>query len=209
MKALYTIGIDEAGRGALAGPVVVAAVAVPKVFNHRRKHLPRLRDSKKLSSSQRDIWHDHLRYHPLALTHTSRVYQKRIDEENIAKSCNKAASVALQKILDKLELERDSVEILLDGNLYLADKDHLDLEYKTVVRGDEKIVSIKMASIVAKVTRDKYMDKLHDRYPEYDFLSHKGYGTSEHFKALKKHGISDIHRLTYLKGYPNLKPAKS
>ena len=208
MEPLYTIGIDEAGRGALAGPVVVAAVAVPKAFNYRSKDLPKLKDSKQLSSTRRDIWHDYLKSHPLVLCHTSRVYQKRIDEDNIAKSCNKAASAALQKILEKLELEEESLRILLDGNLYLVDERHSDLNTQTIIRGDEKIPSIKMASVIAKVTRDRYMEKLHDRYPEYDFLEHKGYGTQKHLKALKKHGILDIHRLTYLRRYPNLKPAK-
>ena len=208
MRSLYTIGIDEAGRGALAGPVVVAAVAVPKGFNHRIKSLPKLKDSKQLSYTAREKWHAYLKDNPLVFVSTARIYQKRIDKDNVSSSANVAASRALQRVLDELRLKEDAVDILLDGNLYLGEKRHANLKTKTIIKGDEKIVSIKLASIVAKVTRDKYMEKLHYRYPEYNLKQHKGYGTKEHFKALRKHGISPIHRLTYLKRYPNLKLVK-
>ena len=206
MKPLYTIGIDEAGRGALAGPVVVAAVAIPEAFTHRVKHLPTLKDSKKLSYRSREVWHQYIKEYPLVFSQSARIYQRRIDRTNINKSANLAASRALQKLLDKLDLDQDSIRIMLDGNLYPSL--HLDLPYKVIVRGDEKIVSIKMASIVAKVVRDRYMETIHNRYPQYDFAKHKGYGTQEHIEALREHGISDVHRLTYLKGYPNLKLIK-
>ena len=93
--------------------------------------------------------------------------------------------------------------------MYLGSATHRCIKASTLIRGDERIVAIKLASIVAKVTRDRYMRKLALRYPEYGFEVHKGYGTRRHFRALKKFGISEVHRLTYLTGYPNLKPKRN
>ncbi|MDZ4231497.1 MAG: ribonuclease HII [Patescibacteria group bacterium] len=206
---MYSIGIDEAGRGALAGPVVVAAVAIPRSFKPHHRSLPKLKDSKALSPIQRDAWYGHLMGHPLVYVSTARVYPSRIDGINIACAANLAASRAYERLARKLDLKEGSLEVLLDGSLYLGDPGHAGVESKTIIRGDQYRVCIKLASVVAKVTRDRYMVRLHQRYPKYNLRSHKGYGTQEHFRALKRHGISDIHRLTYLEGYPNLKPTKS
>lgn len=201
----HHIGIDEAGRGALAGPVVVAAVAIPRGFKSHISGLPRLKDSKKLSASQRELWYAYLRKAKGVYLHAARVYQKQIDKRNIARSANLAASRALEGVILDMGSTPKRHKILLDGGLYLGSPKHRALKTSTIIKGDEKIVAIKLASIVAKVTRDRYMLKLDQRYREYDFATHKGYGTSEHFRALKKHGISNVHRLTYLGGYPNLK----
>ncbi|MFH1694578.1 MAG: ribonuclease HII [Patescibacteria group bacterium] len=201
---MYTIGIDEAGRGALAGPVVVGAVAVPYGFNLRIKHLPKLKDSKALSSRQREVWYQYIQENPLIFSTSARIYQKKIDKINITQSANIAASYAFEGLLNKLKFSK-LPKILLDGSLYLGSKDHKVIPSKTIVRGDEKINSIKLASIVAKVTRDRYLEKLDRRYPEYRFGSHKGYGTKAHFLAIKKYGVLDVHRLTYLKPRTKIK----
>jgi len=207
---MYTIGIDEAGRGALAGPVVVAAVAVPKFFKSKQKDLPLLKDSKNMSAPHRELWYEYLKGHPLVYISASRVYQGPIDDTNIAKAANIAASRAYGRLARALDLlDNTSLNVLLDGGLYLGQTRHINVESKTIIRGDQARVSIKLASIVAKVRRDRYMVRLHERYPEYNLKSHKGYGTKEHFRALERHGIADIHRLTYLGGYPNLKPARN
>lgn len=206
---MHVIGIDEAGRGALAGPVVVAAVAIPQGFKYRIKGLPKLRDSKQLSANQRELWYQYLEGTNKVYFHASRIYQKQIDKRNIARSANLAASRAAERVAVDMRKGLSSFKILIDGGLYLGDKRHKGIKASTLIRGDQRIVAIKLASIVAKVTRDKYMRKLDLRYPQYGFKIHKGYGTKGHFKALRKHGISEVHRLTYLTGYPNLKPKRN
>ncbi len=206
---MHTIGIDEAGRGALAGPVVVAAVAIPKGFKYRVKRLPKLKDSKQLSVHQRELWYRYIKDADKAFFHVSRVYQGQIDKKNIARSANLAASRAAEGVALDMGKRLGTYKILIDGGLYLGDKSHRGIKASTLIRGDQRIVAIKLASIVAKVTRDRYMKKLHLRYPEYGFGVHKGYGTAGHFKALRKYGISEVHRLTYLNGYPNLKPKRN
>ncbi len=206
---MYTIGIDEAGRGALAGPVVVAAVAIPKGFKYQSQGLPKLRDSKKLSSAQRELWYQYLLGARGVFFCSCRVYQNQIDKNNITRSANLAASRVVEKLAGDMGRSLKSLKILLDGGLYLGKEKHSGIKTSTLIRGDERIVAIKLASIVAKVTRDRYMRKLHLRYMEYGFETHKGYGTKRHFRALKKFGISEVHRLTYLTGYPNLKPKRN
>ena len=206
---MYLIGIDEAGRGALAGLVVVVAVAIPKGFKYHIKGLPKLKDSKQLSSSQRESWYRYIFNTKGVFAHASRAYQGQIDQKNISRSANLAASRAAEGVVSGMGKKLKSFKILLDGGLYLGSAMHRDIKASTLIRGDERIVTIKLASIVAKVTRDRYMRKLHRRYPEYGFETHKGYGTKRHFRALKKYGIAEVHRLTYLIGYPNLKPKRN
>ena len=193
---MHTIGIDEAGRGALAGPVVVAALALSPNFKLKTTGLPRLRDSKGLSRPQREVWAQYLGGHPEVHFATARVYQGGIDRINVAKASNLAASRALQRLLR--ELDETNHRILLDGSLYLSFEEHRGLGAQTIIKGDEKRTAIKLASIIAKVTRDRYLDSLAMRYPGYGFDAHKGYGTYEHYKAIEKYGILKIHRLTYL-----------
>lgn len=194
---MYILGIDEAGRGALAGPVVVGVVAIPKGFSPKSAALPPLRDSKKLSARQRNIWFNYIKTHPDIFYASARVYQVSIDKNNIATSANVAASRALNSILGHHVFTVNS--ILLDGSLYLDSPAHSALHARTIVRGDQKFICIKLASIVAKVTRDGYMVRLHKKYPVYEFGRHKGYGTEIHRNMIQEYGPSDPHRLTYLK----------
>ena len=194
---MYTIGIDEAGRGALAGPVVVSVVALPKNLKLPRGGMPPLRDSKRLSRNYRKEWLNYIKSNPDIFYASARVYQGPIDRKNIAKAANIAASRALDRLLE--ELPRKNYSVLLDGSLFLASRNHRDIGARTIIRGDEKYASIKLASIVAKVTRDEYMIRLHKKYPDYEFPRHKGYGTKLHKLRIKKHGICDAHRLTFIK----------
>lgn len=193
---MYTVGIDEAGRGSLAGPVVVAAVAIPYGFYPKDKTLPPLRDSKQLSPKQRDEWFLYIKSEPNIFFSSGRVYQSRIDAQNIAWAANLAASRALDGVM--VNLKQKKFRVILDGSLFLGSKDHAHLKPRTIIRGDEKFVSIKLASIVAKETRDAYMRRLHKKFPEYEFEEHKGYGTKLHKARIKKYGPSHFHRLTYL-----------
>jgi len=196
---MYTVGIDEAGRGALAGPVVVAVVAIPSSFTSRVRTLPRLRDSKKLSPIQRNVWFDYIKNtHDIFYT-SARVYPGPIDRKNISVSANIAASRALDRMFERFGIHPRL--IMLDGSLYLHSTSHSDLNAKTIIRGDEKFVSIKLASIVAKVTRDTYMIRLNKKFPAYEFPRHKGYGTELHRSLINTHGPSSAHRLTYLKNW--------
>ncbi|MEX2032956.1 MAG: ribonuclease HII [Candidatus Colwellbacteria bacterium] len=199
---MYIIGIDEAGRGALAGPVVVAAVSIPKGFYPRNASLPKLKDSKKLSPIQRAAWFGFIKSHPQITYFTARIYPRKIEKINIARCANLAALRCYEKITGSIN--GTGVRVLLDGGLYLRSKVTQPHFAKTVIRGDEKLTVIKLASIVAKVTRDRYMVKLNQKYPHYDFHSHKGYGTVTHRKLLRRFGPAEVHRLTYIKKYRKL-----
>ncbi len=196
---MYTIGIDEAGRGALAGPISVGVVLIPKGFYPRLSSLPKLRDSKKLSAKQRALWFNYIKNDKRIVYATARVYPRTIERINISNSANLAASRAFERLIKNSHINLRNVNIFLDGGLYLGLKIHKRLNTKTVIRGDEKIVAVKLASIAAKVTRDDYMIKLQKKYPMYSLARHKGYGTSLHFNSIGKYGPKKIHRLTYLK----------
>ncbi|HEY4498080.1 MAG TPA: ribonuclease HII [Candidatus Paceibacterota bacterium] len=201
------IGIDEAGRGALAGPVVVAALVIPPRFYPKASYLPRLRDSKKLSPRQRSVWFQYIKEHPDISYATARVYQRKIEAKNIRRAADMASTQSLQRLLRFTAIAPHDCFVYLDGGLSILDEpllDELGPRIKTVIRGDEKLVAIKLASIVAKVTRDNYMLKLHQRYPNYALNLHKGYGTALHQRRIKRLGPARIHRLTYLKGLVSL-----
>lgn len=196
----YLIGIDEVGRGPLAGPVVVAAVAIPSQFRVSRFSLRVLRDSKKLSEKQREAWFEYFRTESRILYAIARVYPKTIDRINISEAANRAAFFAYQRLVrdnPKLHVSR---EILLDGGLYLKNREESFQTYnaKTIIKGDEKHLPIMIASIIAKVTRDRYMDRLAKCYSGYGFEDHKGYGTKAHYRALRKLGPSPAHRRSFL-----------
>lgn len=200
MKLKYIIGIDEVGRGPLAGPVTVAAVSVPRGSSFKIHDL-RLRDSKKLSARQREIWFDYIKKNKKIFYAIANVSPKIIDKINISQAANLAATRALKKLLMKQKLPRNKIKIFLDGGLKIKEPLSTFYNPRTIIKGDEKIPAIAMASIVAKVTRDKKMARLHKKYPRYGFDKHKGYGTKKHIKALKKHGLSDIHRQTFSKKF--------
>ncbi len=206
-KKSYIIGIDEVGRGPLAGPVVVCALAMPANLSlrgggRRSNLLPPLKDSKKLSKLQREAWYQWIKNHHEISYAVSRVYPRGIERLNISQAANLAATRAAQKVISHWPLAT-SAKIFLDGGLYFHSlvASGYPLVAKTVIKGDEKIPAISLASIVAKVIRDRFMDKLHKKYPEYGFDRHKGYGTAAHLAALKKFGRTVAHRTTFLKNF--------
>jgi ribonuclease HII len=199
-RSKFLIGIDEVGRGALAGPVLVAAVVIPaKLKTKNLKLKTPLRDSKKITSRQREIWFRYITKE-LALPHAvAMVSPIVIDKINISQAANLAASCAFIKLITNYKLSITKCKILLDGGLHLnkLKTKNSKLKTKTIIRGDEKISVISLASIVAKITRDKLMKKLHKKYPQYDFIHNVGYGTKKHIKAIHKFGLSSIHRKSF------------
>ena len=173
-------GVDEAGRGPLAGPVVSAAVILRQV-----KFKNRIDDSKVLSASQREKAYSEIR--KKAWVAIGIVGEKIIDQINILE----ATILSMRRAISFLSPQPDFV--LVDGNMSL----NLNIPYESIVRGDAQSLSIACASIIAKVTRDRIMSIYHRKYPEYGFLEHKGYGTKSHFEALKRIGPSPIHRMSF------------
>jgi ribonuclease HII len=186
------VGIDEAGRGPLAGPVSVGAVKIGKNFN--QKFFKGIKDSKKLTEDERELWFGLLleakRRGDLDFC-VSLVSEGVIDKHGIAY----AIRLGIKRCLVRLEVEEKD-QIFLDGGIKAPEK---FTHQTTVVKGDEKIPIISLASICAKVVRDRRMVKVGKNYPEYGFDVHKGYGTEAHRNAIKKHGPKDIHRKSFLK----------
>lgn len=176
-------GTDEAGRGPLAGPVYAAAVILPE-----RLLIPGLNDSKKLSEKRREELFDVITKKALAYS-IAAVDEKRIDEINILNASLEAMNIAV----GALDIKPDFV--LVDGNTTRG----LCFPCEAVVKGDAKSASIAAASILAKVSRDRYMMKMAEEYPQYGFEKHKGYGTKAHSEAILKYGPCPIHRRSFLK----------
>jgi ribonuclease HII len=174
-------GLDEVGRGCLAGPVVAAAVVLSPDI-----HLSGVRDSKVLSSKQREVLNRAIREKALAVS-VAQVESAEIDRINILKASLKAMAQAV----DNLDLRPRA--LLVDGNQSIP---HI-LPQKTLVKGDQRSLSVAAASIVAKVFRDSLMEEMHRNYPHYNFAGNKGYATSEHRKAIKLYGCCPIHRKTF------------
>ncbi len=185
-------GIDEAGRGPLAGPVAVGVVSIPAVFN--KKFFKSIRDSKQLTPEERELWFS------LAMEakkkgeldfHVALVSERVIDRHGISY----ALRLGIKRSLLALGLTEDS-QIFLDGALKAPAKFKHQL---TVIKGDEKIPVISLASICAKVIRDRRMVRMAKKFPQFNFESNKGYGTLIHREALLKYGSTDIHRRSFLK----------
>jgi len=190
------IGIDEAGRGPLAGPVTVGVALTFREIKFPQDK--KFADSKKLSQKQREEWFDFIKNHPQIYFASASVSAKVIDKIGISK----ATHTAISRALKKLKNIRHSVFDIINAELMLDGLLHAPSEYKnqkTVIKGDEKIPVIALASIVAKVTRDRKMVRMAKRYPEYGFEIHKGYGTKSHYEKIKRHKISAEHRKTFLK----------
>lgn len=187
----FVIGIDEVGRGPIAGPVAVCAF----LWKDRETLPPYgIKDSKKLSPQKREEWFRQVQIwkRESRVTYAvSFVSAQTIDRIGITKSITRA----LVESLKKLEIEPENVEVLLDGGLRAPHNFPLQ---KTIIRGDEKEPVIALASIVAKVLRDKMMERFAMKYPLYGFEEHKGYGTHTHYRAIKKHGMSPLHRVSFL-----------
>ena len=181
-KFKYEAGIDEAGRGSLAGPVTAAAVILGKDLRNKD-----LNDSKKLSPKKRLELKKYIEKNALAYS-VAFVNSSQIDKNNILKSTFKAMHMSL----NGLDIEPDF--ILVDGNLF---KPYKDLEYKCIIKGDQKYQNIAAASILAKTYRDEYMTNLHLKFPEYDWIKNKGYGTKYHLNMITKFGRTRYHRKSF------------
>lgn len=176
-------GVDEAGRGPLAGPVCAAAVILPQGID-----LPKLNDSKKLTEKQRDALYDVVVEHAITYGIAFATVEE-IEEHNILG----ATFLAMRRAVEQLHVV--PALALVDGNRDPG----LGIPTETIVKGDGKCADIAAASILAKVTRDCYMLKMAELYPQYGFESHKGYGTKAHYAALREYGPSPIHRPSFLK----------
>lgn len=175
-------GCDEAGRGALAGPVVAAAVILPKRYRNEI-----LNDSKQLSAQLREKLRIEICEKALSWN-VAMVDNNEIDHINILRATYKAMHLAIDGLSRKPEF------LLVDGNYFIPFK---DIPFKTIVEGDGKFMSIAAASILAKTYRDEYMIKLHDEYPQYGWKNNKGYPTPEHKEAIDKYGVTPYHRKTF------------
>ena len=180
-------GIDEAGRGPLAGPVVVGAVVMKP-----DSKLEWVNDSKKVTEKRREILYDRIIEESLAWG-VGIVSWDEIDDLNILNATKKGLTIALKQVVDKLQAKPDIV--LVDA---LREIDTLGIPYQSIIKGDATCYSIACSSIIAKVTRDRIMREYDDAFPEYGFAKHKGYGTKEHIEAIKKFGPCLIHRKSFI-----------
>jgi ribonuclease HII len=178
-------GVDEAGRGALAGPVVAAAVILPKGARNFG-----LKDSKKLSPARREALFEEIKKAAVSIG-IGIVEAEEIDRVNILRATLKAMDMAVSLLKPPPDY------ILVDGNQTIKS----DIPQEAIVKGDDRSISIAAASIMAKVTRDRIMTSLHERYPGYNFHIHKGYGTKGHRDAIKRCGLSPVHRKSFTSGH--------
>ena len=182
----FIVGIDEAGRGPLAGPVCIGAVGVKiKSKKSNLKNLDGIKDSKKLSPRKREEWRKIIKKN--LETHYVFISHKIIDKIGISQSLK----LGVQKVLEKFSLKPDFV--LMDGSL----KAPKEYKQETIIKGDEKIPLISAASVIAKTARDRKMLVLHKKFPRYGLDKHKGYGTKKHYKKISKYGLCEVHRKTF------------
>ncbi|MDE5984791.1 MAG: ribonuclease HII [Eubacterium sp.] len=178
-------GVDEAGRGPLAGPVYAAAVILPK------GHIVEgVNDSKKISEKKRDMLFDKIIDECICFN-VGIATESEVDKINILQ----ATFLAMRRAVDGLSVKPDMA--LIDGNKRLG----LDIAEQEIIKGDAKSANIAAASIIAKVSRDRYMLEMAEKYPQYQFEKHKGYGTKLHYEMIEKYGVSPIHRKTFLKKF--------
>ena len=186
-KGFKTIcGIDEAGRGPLAGPVVVASVIMPA-----NSMIEGVNDSKKISEKKREKIYDQILEEAVSYG-IAIIGQDEIDEMNILNATKKGLTVSLQELTEKPDL------IVVDA---LSGIDTMGIPYESIIKGDAKCYSIAAASILAKVTRDRIMREWDSVYPQYGFSGHKGYGTAKHIAAIKENGLCPIHRRSFTKNF--------
>lgn len=182
----FICGIDEAGRGPLAGPVVVASVIMPA-----DSMIEGVNDSKKISEKKREELYEKIIKEAISYG-VAIIRQDEIDEVNILNATKKGLTISLQELTQKPDL------ILVDALNHI---DTLGIPYDSIIKGDAKCYSIAAASIIAKVTRDRIMREWDKIYPEYGFEKHKGYGTASHIKAIREFGLCPIHRKTFTKHF--------
>lgn len=182
----YIAGIDEAGRGPLAGPVVVASVILEP-----DSMIEGVNDSKKISENKREKLYEIITQQAISYG-VGIVYQDEIDEINILQATKKGLTMAIKQMEIKPNI------IMVDA---LNEIDTLGIPYKSIIKGDAKCYSISAASIIAKVTRDRIMREWDKVYPQYGFAAHKGYGTAKHISAIKEYGPCPIHRRSFIKNF--------
>ncbi|MCL4132959.1 UNVERIFIED_CONTAM: hypothetical protein GTU68_050782 [Idotea baltica] len=175
-------GTDEAGRGCLSGPVVAAAVILPKEFSH-----PFLNDSKQLSEKRREELRPFIEQNAIAFA-VSFVWQEEVDKINVLQ----ASITAMHRAIESLKTQPEF--IIVDGNKF---RDFKDIPHETIVKGDAKYLSIAAASILAKTYRDEYMAKIHQEFPMYNWAKNKGYPTKAHRNAIREFGATVYHRKTF------------
>lgn len=181
-KGVLEAGCDEAGRGCLSGSVYAAAVILPEDFRNEI-----LNDSKQLTERQRYVLREVIEQEALAWA-VGVVTPEEIDRINILN----ASFLAMHRAIDGLKIRPQ--HLLIDGNRF---KEYQELPYSTIVKGDGKYLSIAAASVLAKTYRDDYMNRLHEEYPQYDWNHNKGYPTKKHRSAIKEHGVTPYHRMSY------------
>ncbi len=182
----FVCGVDEAGRGPLAGPVCAAAVILPEDCE-----IEGLNDSKKLTEKKRELLYDVIIEKAVAYCVAFGSVEE-IEEHNILN----ATYIAMNRAIDGLSQKVDFA--LIDGNRVPTG---ISVDCETVVKGDALVCSISAASILAKVTRDRLLLEYAEKYPEYGFEKHKGYGTAAHYDAIRQHGVLPIHRMSFLKSF--------
>lgn len=197
-KNLTTIaGIDEAGRGPLAGPVVVACCLMP-----RNSMIEGVNDSKKISEKKRESIYENIINEAISYG-VGIIDQREIDEINILQATKKGLTQAIKNMEQELTLNTKlnikKPDVILVDALTKIDTD--GIPYKSIIHGDAISYSIACASIIAKVTRDKIMKQWDEVYPQYGFAKHKGYGTSAHIQAIKEYGLCPLHRITFTKKF--------
>ena len=178
----FIAGVDEVGRGPLVGPVVAACVVLPDNFN-----LDGLTDSKKLSEKKRDFYFEEIKKQALGIG-VGVIDEKKIDEVNIYEATKLAMKAAIDECLKTCKIEH----ILIDAMPL-----ELDIPTTSIIKGDLKSITISAASVIAKVTRDRMLDELHEKFPMYDFKKNKGYPTKKHLEAIEEYGILPEHRKSY------------
>ena len=180
---LVVCGVDEAGRGPLAGPVFAGAVILPENYTHEI-----LNDSKKLSEKKRDLVYDDIIRDAVSWS-VGMATEQEIDDINILN----ATFLAMKRAVEGLNIKPDLA--FIDGNRYA----NTGVKEITIVKGDSKCMSVAAASIIAKVSRDRFMQEVDKQYPQYQFSKHKGYGTKLHYEMIEQFGVSPVHRKTFLK----------
>lgn len=183
-------GIDEAGRGPLAGPVAVGAVIMKP-----DSMLEWVNDSKKVTERRREILYDKIIEDSIAWS-VQLISEKEIDELNILEATKKGLNLAIKDIIEQINTKPDI--IIVDA---LREIETLGIHYQSIIKGDANCYSISCASILAKVTRDRVMKQWDEIYPQYGFAQHKGYGTAKHIQAIKEHGPCKIHRKSFIKNF--------
>lgn len=178
----FIAGVDEVGRGPLVGPVVAACVVLPEEFN-----LDGLTDSKKLSEKKRDFYFEEVKRQALGYG-IGIIDEKKIDEVNIYEATKLAMKEAIEDCKKMCKIEH----VLIDAMPL-----ELDVPTTSIIKGDLKSITISAASVIAKVTRDRMLDELHEKFPMYDFKKNKGYPTKKHLEAIEEYGIIDEHRRSY------------